>query len=133
MNAWLYRKLLLLYPQDLRRQFGAEMMLAFAEDIKSMGAHRVWWCALRELLTVALPGQRSNPCVVVPVLSFVLAALSQAAWLWIALHRVAHVDNALLIDSIRLGVLLPSSLNAVVALVVTRVLAHYSITALQLD
>jgi hypothetical protein len=70
---------------------------------------------------------------VVPVLSFVLAALSQAAWLWIALHRVAHVDNALLIDSIRLGVLLPSSLNAVVALVVTRVLAHYSITALQLD
>ena len=139
-SAWIYGRLLLLYPEELRREFGAEMTWAFADDLESAwgdariaGVMQVWWYALRELLTVALPGQRSNPFVVVPALSFILAAFSQAAWLWIALHQVAHVDSALVADSIRLGVLLPSSLNALIAFVVTRVLAHYEIAPLRLD
>src|ERR1700728_1378374 len=139
-TARVYEKLLLLYPKDLRRDYGGEMVLAFADDMeaalsqgRTMGVIRVWWYALSELLTVALPSQRSNPSVLVPALSFALAAFSQAAWLWIALHQVAHVDSALVADSIRLAVLLPSSLNALIAFVVTRVSAHYSITALRLD
>ncbi len=75
----------------------------------------------------------SNRCVLVPALSFALAAVTMSLELWLAFHRVAHVDVARLADSIRFAVLLPSVLNAMVALVVTRVLAHYSITALQLD
>jgi len=132
-SAWLYGKLLLLYPSDLRREFGSEMTLAFADDIAAMGALRVWWCALRELLMVALPAQLSNRCVLVPALAFAFAAVTTSLELWLAFHRVAHLDGARLADSIRLVVLLPSVLNALTALVVTRVLAHYSITALQLD
>ena len=132
-SAWLSAKLLLLYPSDLRREFGCEMTLAFADDMAALGVFHVWWCALRELLVVALPAQMSNRCVLVPALSFALAAVTMSLELWLAFHRVAHVDVARLADSIRFAVLLPSVLNAMVALVVTRVLAHYSITALQLD
>lgn len=131
MNAWLYEKLMLLYPEDLRREFGAEMALAFADDIELMGARRVWWCALSELLTVALPGQRSNPSVVVPALSFALAAVTQLAELWIGMHQAHHVQYPLA-DSIAI-VLLPSLLNACVAFVVTRVYANLSITVLRLN
>jgi hypothetical protein len=132
MNAWLYQKLLLLYPQDLRRDFGAEMTLAFAEDIKSMGNLRVWWCALRELLTVALPGQRSNPSVIVPALSFCLCALTQSAELWIGSHQAARVAYPPLPEAISL-VILPSLLNGFVALVVTRFYARCSFIMLRLD
>jgi hypothetical protein len=132
MNVWLYQKLLLLYPQELRREFGAEMTLAFAEDIKNMGTLRVWWCALREVLTVALPGQKSNPSVVVPGLSFGLCALTQSAELWIGSHQAARVEYPPLFDSIVL-VVLPSLLNAFVALVVTRFYARCSFVTLQLD
>jgi hypothetical protein len=131
MNAWLYEKLLLLYPEDLRREFGAEMALAFADDVEIMGAPRVWWCALRELLTVALPGQRSHPSVVVPALSFALAAFTQSTELWIGMHQ-AHPVEYSLADSIAL-ILLPSFLNASVAFVVTRVYANLSITVLRLN
>jgi hypothetical protein len=133
MNAWLYRKLLLLYPQDLRRQFGAEMMLAFAEDIKSMGHLRVWWCVVRELLTVALPGQVSNRFVLVPALSFVVVASTQSAELCLAIHQAARVNVATLSDGIRLAVLWPSVASGFVGFVVTRLYARSSIIALHLD
>jgi hypothetical protein len=133
MNAWLYRKLLLLYPRDLRLEFGAEMTLAFAEDIQNMGKLRAWWCALSELVTVALPGQVSNRSVLVPALAFVFVASTQSAELCLALHQVTRVEASLLFDAIRLVVLLPSFLSACVAFVVTRFYAGCSITALQLD
>ena len=76
-SARLYEKLLLLYPEDLRRHFGAEMVLAFADDMEAAwgdariaGVLQIWWYALREIITVALPAQTSNPCVLVPALSF---------------------------------------------------------------
>jgi hypothetical protein len=132
MNAWLYEKLLLLYPEDLRRDFGAEMTLAFADDIEIMGVPRVWWCALGELLTVALPGQRSNPSVVVPALSFAVSAVTESAELWIGMHLAHGVEHLPLTDSIFV-VVLPSLLNAFVAFIVTRFYARCSITVLQLD
>jgi hypothetical protein len=131
MNAWLYEKLLLLYPEDLRREFGAEMALAFADDVEIMGAPRMWWCALGELLTVALPGQKSHPSVVVPALSFALAAFTQSAELWIGTHQAHPVEYPLAYSI--LIVLLPSLLNAFVAFVVTRVYANLSITVLRLN
>ena len=139
-SAWLYEKLLLLYPEELRREFGAEMALAFSDDLASAwgdarltGVIQIWWYALREVLTVALPGQRSNPCVLVPALSFALAALTQGAELSLALHTVRVVDYSVLFDDIRLAVLLPSIANACVAFVVTRFYASSSITSLRLE
>ena len=132
MNAWLYEKLLLLYPEDLRRAFGAEMSLAFADDIEIMGAPRVWWCALRELLTVALPGQSSNRSVVVPAISFALCAFTQSVELWIGMHQSPGLEGLPLVGAI-IYVLLPSFMNACVAFVVTRVYANLSITVLTLN
>ena len=132
MNVWLYQKLLLLYPQDLRREFGAEMTLAFAEDSRSLGNLRVWWCALRELLTVALPGQRSNRSVVVPALSFCLSAFTQSAVMWIGSHRAQHVEYPPLPQAICL-VIFSGLLNGFVAFVVTRFYARCSFITLQLD
>jgi hypothetical protein len=133
MNAWLYQKLLLLYPQDLRREFGAEMTLAFAEDVQNMGNLRVWWCALRELVSVALPGQVSNRSVLVPALSFVVVASAQSAELCLAIHYATRVNVAMLSDGIRLAVLLPSVASGLVGFVVTRVYARSSIASLQLE
>ena len=132
MNAWLYRKLLLLYPQDLRREFGVEMTLAFAEDIRNMGNLRVWWCAMRELLTVALPGQRSNRSVIVPALSFCLCAFIQTAEIWIGSHRAQRVEYPPLLEAICL-VIFSGLLNALVAFVVTRFYARCSFIMLRLD
>jgi len=131
MNAWLFEKLLLLYPEDLRRDFGAEMTLAFADDIEIMGARRVWWCALRELLTVALPAQRSNRSVLVPALSFALCAVTQSAELWIGMHQ-AHAMDLPLAGCV-VYIFLPSLSNAVVAFIVTRFYAHCSFITLRLD
>ena len=132
MNAWLYQRLLLLYPQDLRREFGAEMTLAFGEDIQNMGYLRVWSCAVRELLTVALPGQSSNRSVLVPAFSFGLCALIQSAELWLGSHQAGRVEYPPLFDSVVL-VIVPSLLNAFVAFVVTRFYARCSFITLRLD
>ena len=138
-SAWAYEKLLILYPEDLRRNFGGEMALAFADDIEAawsqrrlMGVILVWWCAVRELLMVALPGHRENPSVLVPALSFALSALTQSAEIWIGMHQPQRVENLPLADSI-LVVIFPSLLNAFVGFVVTRFYARCSFFMLRLD
>jgi len=139
-SARIYERLLFLYPEDLRREFGVEMALAFTDDLESAwgdarlaGVMQIWWYALRELLTIALPALTSNRCVLVPALSFALVSLVQAGELYLSLHQVTRVDLAMLFDGIRLVVLLPSVLSAMVALVVTRVYARCPLTALLLD
>jgi|ERR1700733_4372094 hypothetical protein len=140
LSSWMYERLLLLYPEDLRREFGVEMALAFADDLEAAwcdariaGVIQIWWYALCELVTVALPAQRLNPRVLVPALSFALAASTWGTELWIALHHVTRLDRPMLFDSIRLAVLLPSLANAFVAYLVTCVYARSSIASLRLD
>lgn len=140
LSSWMYERLLFLYPGELRREFGAEMALAFSDDLESAwddarlaGVAQIWWNALRELLIVALPGQTSNPSVLVPALSFAVVVSVQCAELCLALHQATRVDLGMLADGIRLVVLLPAVLSAMVALVVTRVYAHCPIATLQLD
>ena len=81
----LYGRLLLLYPDDLRRDYGAEMVLAFHDDMESArrdagvrGVLRVWGCALSEVLRLALPAHLASPAVLVPALvfAFTLATIS---------------------------------------------------------
>jgi hypothetical protein len=140
LSSRMYERLLLFYPGDLRREFGAEMALAFSDDLESAwgaarlaGVAQIWWYALRELLTVALPGQTSNPSVLVPALSFAVVVSVQCAELCLALHQATRVDLGMLADGIRFVVLLPAVLSATVALIVTRVYAHCPIATLQLD
>lgn len=136
----IYQKLLLLYPEDLRRDFGNEMVLAFAEDLEQAwgdarvaGVIQIWSYAIRELVTVTLPSQRSNPSVIVPALAFILAVFVQGAELCVALRHMTRVDSSVLSEAIQLAVLLPSFLNALVAAVVTRLYASCSIIALRLQ
>jgi len=136
----IYRRLLFLYPEELRRDFGAEMVLAFAEDLEQAwgdarlaGVAQMWWYALGELITVALPSQRSNPKVLVPLLSLAVVAFVQSAELWVALQRVTHVEGSALADAIQLAVILPSVLSAMVAMVVTYVYSRCPFTVLRLE
>lgn len=73
----IYGRLLLLYPADLRRDFGAEMAFVFGEDLAAArreagaaGVLRVWRNALREVLRIALPPLLARPIVAVPAVSF---------------------------------------------------------------
>ncbi len=132
-SAWLYRKLLWAYPADLRRSFGDEMAMIFAADLAERGVIATWGCAFTELATIALPGLQSQPVVLVPALAFVFAASSLSVELGCAVHFAGPMGAAKLLEQFRLAVFLPSTLNAVVALVVTRFYASRAVTTLQLD
>ena len=83
-SSRIYDGLLLhLYPSELRNQFGSEMHELFDDDLENawrvrgaVGVASVWLCALREILMIALPGQKSNPTYVVPLLAFLFEELS---------------------------------------------------------
>ncbi len=77
-----YSALLIFYPDDLRRRFGAEMTTVFEqqlwdawEDSRLAGVMRVWLYVARELIFVALPGLMATPIVVVPTLSLLSNSL----------------------------------------------------------
>lgn len=131
-SVWLYRKLLWTYPPDLRRDFGDDMAMIFADDLEQRGAIATWRCALVELATIALPGLKSNPLVLVPALSFAFAAGSLSVELGCAIHFSPPMGAAKLLEQFRLAVFLPSTLDAVVALVVTRFYASRAVTTLRL-
>ena len=86
-----YERLLILYPEDLRRDFGADMIEAFAEDLGAAcgitGMLRVWRNALREMMQIAIPAWFELPGVVVPALSAAIVAASQTP----LVIRAAHV------------------------------------------
>jgi hypothetical protein len=67
-SARVYRRLLVLYPEDLRRDFGADMALVFADDLDQArresgmrGVARVWRCSIGEFVRYGLSGCASRP------------------------------------------------------------------------
>lgn len=142
LSSWIYARLVSVYPEDLRRDFGADMALVFADDLAAarraeglIGITHVWWCALREVLTIALPCQRTNPRILVPVASFAVNAMILGAELVFALHHPpsgAGPYKPLLTDAIRTVVLWPSVATALIALAISRTSTRGSITSLQL-
>ena len=132
-SVWLYRKLLWAYPPDLRRDFGDDMAMIFAADLEEHGIVETWRFAVAELATIAVPELRSNPFVLVPVLSFTLVASSMSVELWLAVHYGAHLGIAKLLDQMPLGVVVPSSLSAIVGVLVTKFCARCPLTTLRLD
>ena len=132
-SAALYACLLFLYPRELRWSFGNEMMLAFMDDLEAArreegaaGVVRVWWWALYELVTVALPGQQTNRYVVVPTLSFLMVALSQGTLILAGAHH-ARLESQIM------PVLIMSLLAAMVAFLATCFCSRCPMTDLRLD
>jgi hypothetical protein len=74
-----YSAMLFLYPAELRRDFGAEILDVFQEDLNHATSYRgvagmfsVWACALREFTRIALPAWAENRRVAVPAILFAL-------------------------------------------------------------
>ena len=92
LSSRFYRSLLAFYPEDLRREYGAEMVLVFADDLACAlrntglrGVLRVWRCAAAEFICFALPGRLSTPAFRVPAIASVIftsAMAAQIAALW---------------------------------------------------
>ena len=86
LSSRLYLRLLAFYPEELRRDYAAEMALVFADDLASArseagarGALRVWRCAAGEFFRLALPTCIATPAVRVPAITIaIFAALISA-------------------------------------------------------
>jgi hypothetical protein len=82
MSTVLYTWLLTFYPEDLRREYGQEMALVFADDLRSRGPLRVWWNAFSEFVRLALPHTLSRPALRVPIIGaafFLLCVATEVA------------------------------------------------------
>lgn len=78
-SASIYRAILVLYPFELRYQYGDEMVAVFAEDLadacengRADDVIGVWWRAASEVLRIALPARIANQALVAPAVSVVL-------------------------------------------------------------
>jgi hypothetical protein len=97
VSRGLYKILLLAYPPDFRLRFGSEMATTFSDQIcggewehsRLPGVARVWRCALREVLSVAVPLHLQNSIVIATS----LARLSSLALFITVFHAMTHVCN----------------------------------------
>jgi hypothetical protein len=83
LSSRIYSRLLLFYPEELRRTYGEEMTLVFADELRDAdlgGAVRIWRNALAEFLLLALPVFVSKPAFRVHAIAcaFAFASLSGA-------------------------------------------------------
>jgi hypothetical protein len=122
LSSRIYGRLLVLYPEDLRRDFGADMALVFAEDLRTArrdeglrGIIRVWRCALGEFLRLALPGYTSSPAVRVPAVWFALSTVIMSAEMAMAVRHTPVVRTPL--HAVFAALLLPSLGTPLVSLV----------------
>ena len=79
-----YATSLVFYPNELRREFGAEMVEVFDEQVSEAysrsgfpGLLRVWFSATREFVAIALPGRLAERMV--PIVG-VTTALALLVW-----------------------------------------------------
>jgi len=79
----IYQAMLRLYPEDLQRDFGEDMADAFTEELlrawrergfirKTVAMAGVWWWAVSELVTIAIPAKLANPAVEARAMSVAL-------------------------------------------------------------
>jgi hypothetical protein len=76
-SSKIYRGVLCLYPRNLRRDFGEDMLEVFAESLTdawrtrgTWGLIHAWCLALWELVPILLAGRRLDSVVIAPVASF---------------------------------------------------------------
>jgi hypothetical protein len=128
MNTRIYAWMLAFYPETLRRDFGEEMALVFADELRDTdlaGFLRVWWRALREFFSIAVPNCASHPAVRVPAFGLAFSVLTLGAEL--ALHYVTLAPPRFVIFSI-----LPTFSTLFVPLVGTYLCRSRSLTMLNL-
>jgi hypothetical protein len=122
LSSRIYSRLLVLYPEDLRRSYGADMLLVFAEDLDAArrkagtrGAVRVWRCALGELLRLGLPGCASSPAVRVAAISCALFIAMMGGVMTLALRHAP--DAPTFFHAARFALLLPLFSTPLISLV----------------
>ena len=115
-----YRRLLILYPDDLRRDFGPEMLEAFECDLSAActarglkGAMRVWRITLLEAIRIALPAWLRIPAVAVPALAALTAIVLQSPLLIVALRTRTLLTEIVIAISIEAAVTALTSFVAV--------------------
>jgi hypothetical protein len=109
-SSRIYSRLLFFYPEDLRREFGEEMVFAFSSDLaeawsedQAIGAMCVWMCTLTELIRVGLPGQWENPRVAVPASAFLADMALNIACLLLGHGQASAIPANLLGGFVILG------------------------------
>jgi len=115
-----YRNLLVLYPEELRRDFGDEMLEAFEHDLSvECGAHsikgavRIWRITLREAIRIALPAWLQIPAIAVPALAAAVDIVSQSPLLIMAIRNHALLVDTLFAIAIEAAITFVTSLVAV--------------------
>jgi hypothetical protein len=105
-----YRSLMVLYPDNLRRDFGPEMLEAFALDLSAewaargvKGAIRVWRITLRETIRIGLPAWLEIPAVAVPAISSGLAIVTQSPLLVMTALRKEDATPLYALSAIAIG------------------------------
>jgi len=98
-----YQRLLALYPDDLRRDFGPDMLEAFANDLAAGRALRVWRIALRELIHIGLPAWVRTPAVAVPAISAAMAIVTQSPLVIMTVVRKQDAPPLYAVSAITIG------------------------------
>ncbi len=96
-----YRGLLRLYPSDLRRAFGFEMVEMFAHDLTASsgfkGSLHVWCVTLRETFDIVLPKWWDTPEIAVPFLTTIVVLIANSPTLVMSLRaRMTTPHDALI-------------------------------------
>lgn len=86
-SGWIYGCLLIAYPRELRRRFGADMIEVFEEQLCEAatqcgrsGIVSLWRTALWELASVAVPSSLESTTVIAGAVSFLVS--SAIAWVF---------------------------------------------------
>jgi phytoene/squalene synthetase len=128
-SAKLYQGLLLLYPEDLRSEYGPEMALVFTEDLAEAWRHsrlagvlRVWRCALSESAGMVVHCQSANPYIAVPAAAFFVTAAMLTFELSLALRHAPAIvlEERRWVRALGAIILEPSLVTALIAWAVVR-------------
>lgn len=91
VSVWVYRRLLLVYPRDLRCRFGGDMAEVFedllCEVLEQDGVRElaaVWCNVLVELASVAIPARLKPDLLIATALSLLVSSLIT----WVFLRAV---------------------------------------------
>lgn len=94
---------------------------------------QIWWYALRELITIAIPSQLSNRYILVPVFAFLVAIFSESSFVCFGAIQIQHVDFARVVALQWRAVLFASVTNALVGFIVTCFYSRRWMNVLRLD
>ncbi len=86
-SGWIYGCLLIAYPRELRRRFGADMVEVFEDQLYEAAGQRgrsriisLWRTALWELASVAIPSRLESTTVIAGAVSLLVS--SAIAWVF---------------------------------------------------